>query len=199
MTTREPLAPEALIPKIEAIEAVRKGFDALDTHVVITDQNGVILYANKAVERQTGYSPDEIIGGNPADYWGGNMSQEFYENMWQTIKVEKKPFVGIVNNVRKDGQKYTQELHIYPVLGLDGEPRFFIGIEPNVGGKEAGEEFKDAFISIIENQLKTSLESIKWLIGFFTKNVPIDITTRTVLEEIYKESSGLSGFNTFQR
>ena len=90
------------------------GYDQIDDHVVITDVHGNAIYANKAVERQTGFSKDEIIGKNIGDLWGGQMDAEFYEKMWYTIKIEKKPFVGEVLNMRKDGKKCWQELRIFP-------------------------------------------------------------------------------------
>src|SRR3989344_6133000 len=95
---------------------LENGFDLLNDHVVITDENANIIYANRAVEKNTGFPLNEIIGKNPADLWGGNMTKDFYERMWYTIKTEKKPFVAEVQNKRKDSTLYWQELHISPVL-----------------------------------------------------------------------------------
>ena len=194
MSTREPLAPGALVEKIEATQLVQKGLDELNVHTIITDQNGVIVYANKAVEKQTGFSPEEVIGGNPGDFWGGQMPKEFYEKMWQTIKVEKKPFVAEVQNRRKDGSTYLQELHVYPILGGDGEPRFFIGIEPDIKDDEERRKFKDEFVSMVSNQLKDPLDSVNWLISFFSKNIDLTEEQKNVLKEIYRQSKNLSVF-----
>ncbi len=129
---RKPLKKERLQQYIAAVQPLKWGFDEVNDHVVITDPDANIIYANKAVERNTGFSIDEIIGRSPGDLWGGQMPKEFYEKMWQTIKIEKRPFVAEVKNKRKDGTEYWQELHISPVLWENGEVKFYIGIEPNI-------------------------------------------------------------------
>lgn len=99
--------------------------------IIITDPNGVILFANKAVVVGTLYSIKEIVGKTPA-LWGGNMSKEFYQNLWQTIKNEKKTFLGVVRNVKKNGESYLANLRISPVTNISGEIQFFVGIENKI-------------------------------------------------------------------
>ncbi len=112
------------------IAKLKKGFDYVQDHVVITDPRGTIVYANKAIEKATGFSAKEIIGKNPGDLWGSNMPEAFYKKMWHTIKVEKKQFVGKAKNKRKDGSWYWQEIRISPVLDKRGNIKYFIGIQP---------------------------------------------------------------------
>lgn len=114
------------------ITPLTPGFELLSDHVVITDTDGVVLYANKAAVEKTGYSASEIIGKNPGKLWGGLMPKEFYESMWKTIFVDKKTFVGDVQNKKKDGSKYWAELRIFPVLDDRGDVSVFIGIEPDI-------------------------------------------------------------------
>ncbi len=129
MPIRKPLSPQKLSSiKVRAAKKAR-GFDAFPEHVVITDSNAVIVYANKAAEESTKFSPEEILGKNPADLWGGNMPKEFYDKMWQTIKKSKKPFVGNVKNTRRDGSEQWQELYITPLLDAKKEVTYFMGVE----------------------------------------------------------------------
>src|SRR3989344_5241991 len=147
---------------IEMLEKLKVAFDAVADHVVITDKDANILYANGAVEKMTGFPLEEVIGKNPADLWGGNMPQDIYEKMWHTIKTEKKPYVGEVQNKRKDGTFYWQEVHISPVLDDLGEAKFFIGIEPNITDRKEREKFSEEFVSILAHQLKNLLTTIRW-------------------------------------
>ena len=121
------------------IKSLEEAFDLLSDHVIITDADANIIYANEAVRGQTGYNPSEVIGKNPGKLWGGNMPKSFYEDMWKTIKVDKWPFVGEVKNKGKDGEEYWQELRIFPVLDGDGEILIFIGIEPNITARKNAE------------------------------------------------------------
>lgn len=123
----------------EEITPLAQVFDLLDDHIIITDPDARIVYANYAVQKNTGYNPNEIIGKNPGELWGGNMPEEFYEKMWTTIKTDKRPFVGEVKNVRKDGTEYWQELRVYPIFDKYGDIKIFIGIEPNITARKIAE------------------------------------------------------------
>jgi PAS domain S-box-containing protein len=132
MSYRIPMTAEKLAALQKEIEPLTAAFDLLTEHIQITDENANIIYANKAAEEQTGFSITEMIGTTSGDLWGGLMPKEFYAQMWKTIKIDKKPFVGEVKNKRKDGTEYWQEVRISPVLDENGDIKIFIGIEPNI-------------------------------------------------------------------
>jgi len=106
-----------------------QNFDQLSEHVVITDSDAIILYANTAASKTTKFSLQEIMGKNPSDLWGGHMPQEFYTHMWKTIKEQKYPFVGQVKNLRRDGAEQWQEMYITPLLDEKGKAQYFVSIE----------------------------------------------------------------------
>lgn len=189
---RTPISLRNLEERLREIQNLKNAFDLWKEHVVITDENANILYANKAVEQNTGYAEWEIIGKNPADLWGGNMPKELYEKMWHTIKDEKKPFVAEVHNKRKDGTKYWQELHISPVLDEHNEIKFFIGIEPNITDEKKRKEFKDEFIGAIGHQLRNPLAAINWVIEGILGGSVLNKDTREKLESLYQEGQTLS-------
>lgn len=103
-------------------------FEGMSDQVVITDSDGVILYANSRVEQVTGYALEEVIGKTPA-LWGKQMPQDFYATLWQKIKTQKQPTCVLVKNRRKDGALYHAQLRISPVLNVGGDIAFFVGIE----------------------------------------------------------------------
>lgn len=148
---RNPITKEQISSLQEEIRPLRNGFDLLGDHVIITDAHANILYANEAVESHTGFSRDEIIGKTPADLWGGFMDKKFYANMWFMIKESKSPFVGEVQNRKKDGTTYWQELRIFPFFGKDGETRFYIGIEPDISRKKVLEGHTRQYIEELEH------------------------------------------------
>ncbi len=103
-------------------------FEGMSDQVVVTNPDGVILYANSRVEQVTGYALGEIIGKTPA-LWGKQMPQNFYAALWREIKEQKQATCVLVTNRRKDGELYHAQLRISPVLNVDGNIVFFVGIE----------------------------------------------------------------------
>ena len=166
-------------------------FDALEDHVVITDAEGNVLYANPAVERHTGFPLGEVLGENPGDLWGGKMPKDFYENMWHTIKKEKKLFVSEVRNVRKDGTEYWQELYVAPVIGERGAVKFFLGIEPNITVRKRKEQFRKDFTSLIGNQVKDPLTSIDLTLKWLLANNNLTEKQQDLLKKMYAHKAAL--------
>ena len=156
--------------------AVKNAFN----HIVITDINGKVIYANNAVERITGYPVREVIGKTPR-LWGGLMSEDFYRKMWHTIKDLKKPFAGEIKNRRKNGVIYIAKAVISPILDNKKNLIGYIGTEEDITQVKEVDRMKTEFISIAAHQLRTPLTSISW-------NLDI-LATET--GRITKEQSGI--------
>jgi len=122
-------------------------------HIVITDPDGIIIFANPAVTRITGYPVDEVIGKKAGSkvLWGGRMPLKTYQALWKTIKEEKKPFAGVLNNQRKNGEKYLAMANISPVLDDQGKLLYFIGIERDITLEVKSREESQELAAIIEN------------------------------------------------
>jgi PAS domain S-box-containing protein len=109
-------------------------FRDIQDQIIITNIHGKILFANRLVEEITGYKLSEILGKNPS-LWGGQMSKEFYEKMWHTIKVEGKTVDVTLNNKNKYGKIYKARLRISPIFDSNGKIEFFVGMESVVKNK----------------------------------------------------------------
>ncbi len=133
-------------------------------HVVITDPDGIIVYANAGVMRMTGFSPDEILGkkAGSADLWGGLMDKEFYKNFWQTIKYDKKSFSGELKNKKKNGREYISSASVSPVLNDAGEVQYFVGIERDITHEKDVDRAKTEFVSIASHQLRMPIAAVGW-------------------------------------
>ncbi len=135
--------------------------DAAYDHIVVTDPEGKIIYANPAVTTTTGYSNKEVIGNTPR-LWGGLMPASFYKDFWQTIKQDKKPFVGEVTNKRKDGSVYVADVRVTPIIGKHGAVKYFIGIERDITAMKRLDRSRNEFISLVSHQLRTPLSTLNW-------------------------------------
>ena len=175
--------------KEEELVKYKLAVDNSSDHIILTNVNGVIIYANRAAEDTTGFSVSEMVGQTPA-LWGRQMPQEFYKKMWHTIKEEKKPFLGEVTNRRKNGEIYQASTNISPVLNDDGEVKYFIGIERDITREKMIDKTKSEFVSLASHQLRTPLSSINWYIEMLLAGDagPVNTEQQNYLKEIYTAS-----------
>ncbi|HJY98994.1 MAG TPA: MASE1 domain-containing protein [Patescibacteria group bacterium] len=143
------------------LEKYRLAVENASDHIIITDSKGHILYANDAAEKITGYSKAEMMGRTPA-LWGGQMPDGFYKKLWHTISVDKNTFATQITNKRKNGESYTAEIALTPILNKRGEPQFFVGIERDVTEHLKLDSIRMDFVSMAAHELRSPLGSIRW-------------------------------------
>lgn len=150
--------------RAEDLRKYQLAVENVSDHIVITDADGNILYANKAVERITGYTREEIMGTKAGVKWGKLMSNELYQKLWTEIKLNKHSFVGEFTNRRKNGESYIAEARISPILDEHGDVIFFVGIERDITKLREIDRMKTEFISLASHQLRTPLSAMKWFL-----------------------------------
>ena len=124
-----------MIDSIGLVEAVEQAMDG----VVITDAGGRIQYVNPAFTAMTGYSSEEVLGHYPRVLKSGHHSDDFYSELWSSIKSGRNWHSDMVNR-RKDGTLYFEEMRITPVRNQDGEVLRYIAIKHDVTRQRAAEE-----------------------------------------------------------
>ncbi len=93
--------------------------------IMITDPNGNIIYANKKFSECTEYPLEEILGKNPRFLKSGKHSNEFYSNLWETIK-KGETWFGQVCNKTKTNKLYWEKQLISPVVDINGNVMFYV-------------------------------------------------------------------------
>lgn len=104
--------------------------EQLDETVFITDPEGTIVYANPAMERNTGYSLDELIGRNPRILKSKRHNAEFYASLWKTI-TSGENWSSHLTGKRKDGAEYEVDVTITPVFA-GGEIVNYVSVQHDV-------------------------------------------------------------------
>ena len=173
--------------------------DASD-HITMTDFNGKIIYANRAAERMTGYSKEEMMGKTPQALWGNCIETpditdiKKCKNVWSKITKHSPFFSGEVVNQRKNGERYIAELHISPVRDENSKIKFFISIERDVTRLKQIDHAKTEFISLASHQLRTPLTGISLSAELLLRNQnsTLDEKQKKYVEEIYNSSKKMS-------
>ncbi|MFN2361190.1 MAG: EAL domain-containing protein [Marinobacter sp.] len=113
--------------KIQETE-LRIASTAFETHlgIMITDDNGRILRANKAFSRITGYAEHEVVGKTPRILQSGLQDVAFYRQLWSRVK-DTGSWEGEIWNRRKNGEVFAEWLTITTVRGASGNLQNYVG------------------------------------------------------------------------
>ncbi|NDV18578.1 PAS domain S-box protein [Pseudodesulfovibrio sp. JC047] len=133
--------------------------------VIITDMDANITYVNPAFERTTGYKREEVVGQNPRILKSGAQDGAYYDGLWGTV-TQGNVWSGRSLNRKKNGQNYTQDFSIGPILDDGGTLIGYVGVARDVSDQ-----------LVIEAQLRQSqkLESI----GELAAGIAHEINTPT--------------------
>lgn len=104
--------------------------EVVDSSFIVskTDAKGIIRYVNDAFCVISGYTKEELLGKSHNIIRHPDMPQETFKEMWHTIKELKKPWVGEIKNLAKDGRVYWTQSFITPILNKKGDVIEYIGM-----------------------------------------------------------------------
>lgn len=94
-------------------------------------EDNPIVYANKAFEKITGYSREEIVGHNCRFLQGQERDQEGLQTIRDAIK-NAKPVEVTLKNFRKNGELFYNRLSITPLFDNEGRLIYFLGVQYDV-------------------------------------------------------------------
>jgi PAS domain S-box-containing protein len=108
--------------------------DASNDGIVIAEHEGddtILIYANKAFERLTGFSADEVLYQDCRFLQGDDRDQLARRVIREALK-KGQPCRQILRNYRKDGTSFWNELSITPVFNDAEKAMYFIGIQKDM-------------------------------------------------------------------
>ena len=107
--------------------------DVVDESTIVSKTNpkGIITFVNDKFCNISGYTKEELIGKNHNIIRHPDMPSEAFKDMWQTIK-SKKPWSGVVKNLKKDGSYYYVQSTINPIVDYTGNIVEYIAIRTDI-------------------------------------------------------------------
>lgn len=164
--------------------SLKTALDNAFNHIILTDSEGKIRYANHGAEVITGYSVKEMIS-NTSRLWGGLMDEDFYKSLWKTIKKDKKTFLGEIKNRKKNGDTYIARIQISPFLNPKNQNLIgFVGTEEDITKEKEIEKNKTDFLNLASHQLRTPLTGIQWTAEIFAKKEKLTNEGKKYLQNI---------------
>lgn len=99
--------------------------------IFITDVDGTIEYVNPAFEELTGYTRSEAVGQNPRILKSGELTAEYYEEMWETI-LSGATWQSEITNAKRSGDRYVADQTVAPIEDGNGGIDGFVAIQRDV-------------------------------------------------------------------
>lgn len=139
------------------LETLKHLFDASPSSVFATNEKKEIVYANRRLLEENGYTFEEIQGQNPRIFRSGEQSQAMYQDLHQTIEAGQT-WKGFFRNLTKEGQSHWLRSTIVPIPDAAGKTEFFLCMSENCTAARLAEEemirqqrFVEALLSALPN------------------------------------------------
>lgn len=109
----------------------RRAVEAAGHAIYITETDGTITYVNPAFEQVTGYDRESVIGRTPDIFSSGEMSPDYYKELWETI-TDGEIWREEISNRRQSGELYHANQTIAPISDEDGNIQEFVAIQTDI-------------------------------------------------------------------
>ena len=180
------------IEVIKTAKGLKMALDNAFNHIIVTDSEGKIVYANHGAEIITGYSIKEMLSSTPR-LWGGLMSGDFYKSLWKIIKEDVKTFEGEFTNRKKSGDIYIARVKISPFFNPKNNNLIgFVGVEEDITKEKEIDHAKSEFVTMASHQLRSLLTAISWTAEQLLENRDISARALESVTDIMRSVSRLT-------
>lgn len=149
--TATPPAPEGggFLSRAALLRAYEQSQDA----ILVTDRDNLIVAANGAFCRLSGYTPDELLGKDPRFLAAETSTAEHYASIWNALAT-KDFWEGEIWDKHKNGERYNRWLKIAVLRNADGQIENHVA---NFSEMEASKEYADRLAYLAYHDPLTNL------------------------------------------
>lgn len=140
--------------------------------ILLTDVDARILYANPAMEKQTGYQREELINQKTKLFSSEQTPQATIADLWDTV-FRGEPWAGEMVNRRKDGTLYDVSVVVTPLRDRKTEELSgFVSVHSDITRLKELDRLKSEFVSTVTHELRTPLTNIKTYLSLLERGRP---------------------------
>ena len=161
------------------IKTLGKAIEQSPSMIIVTNAEGQITFVNSKFVSFMQYTLEEVINNYPQIFIKGHIKDEVYETMLKTIQ-NGDIWQGEVQNKKKDGTAFWENVTISPLLTDNGDISNYIFIMEDITEKkqmidelivakekaEESDSLKTAFLQNISHEIRTPMNAIIGFSGF---------------------------------
>lgn len=125
-------------------ELLEHAIEQAAASIIVTDYQGRLLYVNRMFERITGYQREEVLGTNcsvlQVDAQGIRHHHQPGLTLLRAAITKGEACTTQLNNFRKTGEWFINELMISPIRDASGATRYFVGVQNDITQRVRVEE-----------------------------------------------------------
>jgi PAS domain S-box-containing protein len=137
----------------------RRAIETAGHAIYITDDSGRITYVNPAFEEITGYASEEAVGRTPDLLDSGQMSEDYFAELWSTVRSGEVWEEEILNE-RRDGSLYYAQQTVAPVTDESGTVREFVAIQTDITPLKERERQLNVLSRVLRHNLRNEMNLI---------------------------------------
>lgn len=96
------------------------------------NKEGIITYVNDNFCKVSEYNKEELIGQHHTIIEHPDNVKGLFDDLWHTIRDEKKEWHGTIKNISKSGKTYYVKTTMKPILSNKGEVVEYIDVKSNI-------------------------------------------------------------------
>lgn len=191
---------QELQQKNQQLQLLQRAIESSANGIIVTDParpNNPIIYVNPGFEKITGYTAAEAMDKNGRFLRGDKKDQDEFIEVRDAIETGRSCQV-VLQNVRKNGKIFWNQLSISPVYDKDGKVTNFVGVITDISdrkemegalaaAKEAAEvanRAKSAFLANMSHELRTPLNAILGFTQLLASDSNLTLSQRNNLDII---------------
>jgi two-component system CheB/CheR fusion protein len=168
--------------------------------VAITDQRGIITYANDKFCEISKYSREELIGQDHRIINSAYHPKAFIRELWRTI-AQGHIWRGELRNRAKDGSLYWVDTTIVPLIDARGKPRQYLAIRTDITQRKLAEaQLQDQaalaklgeLAAIVAHEVRNPLAGLKGSLQILSSRLPDDMKERQVVAAMIERIDALN-------
>lgn len=159
--------------------------------IMITDENGIITDANAAFCEMTGYRLDEMMGQNPRLFKSGIQSQDYYAELWQSLK-SVGFWSGEIWNRNKSGDLYAALIKISSVPSDQYNKHHYVALYSDITRRK---EYERQLEYIAHYDALTQLPNRVLLADRLKHDIDQAARRQTLLAVVYLDLDGFKAIN----